>query len=115
MNSDTSYCTNPCCPSFLWGKQVLCELDTDGPIISNTRAKRFSETPLYRGAQKPVSKVYTEKRLVGITISELCAAIGVGIPEVMVAIGDLGQGVHCASWMPKFSPWKTQQPEKTSV
>jgi hypothetical protein len=96
-------------------KQVLCELDTYGLIISYTRAKCISETLLYRGAQKPVSKVYTEIRLVGITISELCAAIGVGKPAVMVAIRDLGQEVHCASLMPKFSPWKTKQPEKTSV
>jgi hypothetical protein len=103
MNSDTSYCTNLRCASFLWGKQVLREQDTDGPIISNTEAKCVTETPRYRGAQKPVGKVYTAVRLGGITTSGLCAARGVRKPAIMVTVRDLGQGVQCASWVPKFS------------
>jgi len=78
MNSDASYCTNSRCASFLWGNQVLREMDTDGPTISNTEAKCFTETPLYRGPQKPVGKLYTAVRLAGITTGELCATRGVG-------------------------------------
>ena len=78
MNSDASYCTNSRCASFLWGNQVLREMDADGPSISNTEAKCFSETPLYRGPQKPVGKLYTAVRLAGITTGELCATRGVG-------------------------------------
>ena len=73
MNGDTSYSANSRCASLLWGSQVSRELDTDGPIISDMEAKCFSETPLYRGALKPVGKVYTAVRSAGTTTGELCA------------------------------------------
>jgi hypothetical protein len=91
---------------------VLLDLDTYGPIISNMEAKRFSKTPMYRGTQKAVIKVYTALRLACTTTGELCTALVVGKPVVRVTIRDLGQEVHCASWKSKFSSWNTKQPEK---